>query len=127
MKNTMRKRIAAAAAASALGLAAGSAAGAQGKAASLASGTFTGQRAYAYYGYVKVQAVVANGAISDIRVLEYPSDNGRSRYINSIALPYLVQETVGGSSGKVDLISGATFTSEAFIRSLQAALKQAGA
>jgi len=129
MKNGTGKRIAAAAAASALSLAVSSAAGAQSKAvnASLASGTFTGQREYAYYGYVKVQAIVKNGTISDIQVLEYPNDNGRSRYINNIALPYLVQETVGGRSWKVDLISGATFTSVAFIKSLQAALKQAGA
>jgi uncharacterized protein with FMN-binding domain len=128
MKNTTRKRIAAAAAASALGLAVSSAAGAQAKAtnASLASGTFTGQREYAYYGYVKVQAVVNHGTISDIQILEYPNDNGRSHYINSIALPYLIQETVGGASWKVDLISGATFTSVAYVKSLQEALKKAG-
>jgi len=127
MKNTTRRRIAAAAAASALGLAVSSTAGAQARAASLVSGTFTGRREYAYYGYVKVQAEVRNGAVSHIRVLEYPNDNGRSAYINSVALPYLVQETVGGRSWKVDLVSGATFTSVAFIKSLQAALKQAGA
>ena len=128
MKNKTRKRIVAAAAASALGLALSGAAGAQSKAmnASLASGTFTGRREYAYYGYVKVQAVVRNGTVADIRVLEYPNDNGRSAYINSIALPYLIQETVGGASWKVDLISGATFTSMAYVKSLQEALKQAG-
>ena len=128
MKNTTRKRIAAAAVAAALGLAVSSAVGAQAKAmnASLASGAFTGRREYAYYGYVKVQAIVTSGTISDIRVLEYPNDNGRSSYINSIALPYLIQETVGGNSWKVNLISGATFTSVAYVKSLQAALKQAG-
>ena len=128
MKNRMRKRLAAAAAASALGLAVSATASAQTKAVNAAagSGTFTGNRQYAYYGYVKVQAVVRNGTISDIRILEYPSDNGRSQYINSIALPYLIQETVGGNSWKVDLISGATFTSVAYVKSLQAALKQAG-
>ena len=129
MKSRLRKRIAAAAAASALGLAVSSSAAAQARAvsASLASGAFTGRREYAYYGYVKVQAIVRNGTIADIRVLEYPNDNGRSNYINGIALPYLIQETVGGHTWKVDLISGATFTSVAFIKSLQAALKQAGA
>lgn len=129
MKNRTRRSIAAAAAASALGLAVGGTAGAQTRAmtASLSSGTFTGPREYAYYGYVKVQAIVRNGAISDISVLEYPNDNGRSAYINSIAVPYLIQETVGGRTWKVDLISGATFTSVAFVKSLQAALKQVGA
>jgi len=128
MKNKMKRRIAAAAAASALGLAVSATASAQSRAvnAAAASGTFTGNRQYAYYGYVKVQAVLANGAISDIRMLEYPNDNGRSHYINSVALPYLIQETVGGASWKVDLVSGATFTSVAYVKSLQAALKQAG-
>ncbi len=128
MKNKMSKRIAAAAVASALGLAVGATASAQAKAVNAAatSGTFTGNRQYAYYGYVKVQAIIANGTVSDVRILEYPNDNGRSHYINSVALPYLIQETVGGTTWKVDLISGATFTSMAYEKSLQAALRKAG-
>jgi len=121
-----RNMILAAAAASALALAA-STAGAQARNVALASGTYTGKREYAYYGWVTVQAVVQNGTISDVKVLEYPNDNGRSHYINSVALPYLIQETVGGQSWKVDLISGATFTSVAYEKSLQEALRQAGA
>ncbi len=93
---------------------------------SLKDGAFTGRREYAYYGYVKVQAIVRNGSLSDVRVLEYPNDNGRSHYINSIALPYLIQEAVDAQTYRVDFISGATFTSNAFIKSLQAALKPAG-
>ncbi len=92
----------------------------------LKDGAFTGKREYAFYGYVKVQAIVKNGSLTDVKVLEYPNDNGRSHYINGIALPYLIQEAVGAQSYKVDFISGATFTSDAFIKSLQAALKPAG-
>jgi uncharacterized protein with FMN-binding domain len=128
MKANTKKKIAAAAAASALGLAVSTTAGAQAKAidASLASGTFTGSRQYAYYGWVKIRAVLRNGSVENIQVLEYPNDNGRSHYINSVALPYLIQETVGGNTWKVDLISGATFTSVAYEKSLADALKQAG-
>jgi uncharacterized protein with FMN-binding domain len=128
MKISTRKRIAAAAAASALGLAVSSAAGAQAQSTrvSLGSGAFTGRREYAYYGWVRVRAMVRNGVVQNIKVLEYPNDNGRSQYINSVALPYLIQETVGGRSWRVDLISGATFTSVAYIKSLQDALRQAG-
>jgi uncharacterized protein with FMN-binding domain len=90
------------------------------------SGTFPGKREYAYYGYVKVQAVVANGKLTDVNVLEYPNDNGRSHYINSTVLPWLVQEAVSAQSYKVDLISGATLTSRAFVKSLQEALAAAG-
>jgi uncharacterized protein with FMN-binding domain len=128
MKNRTRKRMAAAAAASAIGLMVSGAAGAQAKAVNTAaaSGTFTGRREYAYYGWVRIAAVVRNGTISTIRVLEFPNDNGRSQYINSVALPYLIQETVGGRTWKVDLISGATFTSVAYQKSLKEALAQAG-
>ena len=128
MKNGIRNRIAAAAAASALGLMVSTAAAAQTKTTDAASdqGDFTGRREYAYYGWVQVRAVVHNGVIQDIKVLEYPNDNGRSTYINNVALPYLIKETVGGHSWKVDLISGATFTSAAYTKSLQDALKQAG-
>jgi uncharacterized protein with FMN-binding domain len=134
MKSRTRMRLAAAAIASAIGLT-GFLAGARGYAAGitrtagtrLADGTYDGRREYAYYGYVKVQAVVSNGKLLDVRMYEYPNDNGRSHYINSVALPYLIQEAVDAQSWKVDLISGATFTSEAFTKSLQAALSKAGA
>jgi uncharacterized protein with FMN-binding domain len=94
--------------------------------ASASSGTFTGKRTYAYYGYIRLQAIMNSGKLQDIKIVEYPSDNGRSRYINSIALPYLIQEAVDAQTWNVDLISGATFTSSAFVKSLQDALRQAG-
>jgi uncharacterized protein with FMN-binding domain len=93
----------------------------------LTDGRFAGRREYAYYGYVKVEATVRNGRLTDVNVLEYPNDNGRSHYINNVALPYLVQEAVDAQSANVDLISGATFTSEAFRKSLAVAMRQAGA
>lgn len=92
-----------------------------------AGGSFTGTREYAYYGYVQVQAVVRNGKILKVNVLEHPNDNGTSRYINGVAMPYLVQEAVQAQSAKVSLISGATLSSEAFVRSLSSALSAAGA
>lgn len=93
----------------------------------LTDGNYTGRREYAFYGYVQVQAVVQNGKIQQVRVLEHPNDNGTSRYINSIAMPYLVQEAVQAQNTNVSLISGATLSSEAFVKSLSTALSQAGA
>jgi uncharacterized protein with FMN-binding domain len=132
MRNETRKKIASVLAAAALGTGAftfaASPSGAARTAASLAGdGTFSGRREYAYYGFVRVQAVVKNGTLTDVKVLEYPNDNGRSHYINSVALPYLIQEAVDAQSSRVDVISGATFTSVAFTKSLQEALRQAGA
>jgi uncharacterized protein with FMN-binding domain len=52
----------------------------------------------------------------------YPDHTDRSVYINSQAGPYLKQETLQAQSANIQLISGATDTSEAFIQSLQSAI-----
>jgi uncharacterized protein with FMN-binding domain len=134
MKSRTRKTIAATAMASAMtvgALAFGAGTPQDPKAARLAAygfsdGKFPGSREYAYYGFVRVTAIVRDGKLTDIQVPEFPSDNGRSRYINDIALPYLIQEAVSTQKARVDLISGATFTSLAFVKSLEGALARAG-
>ena len=70
---------------------------------------------------------VTNHAIASIKVLNYPSDRRTSRYINSQALPMLQEEVMAADSANIDTVSGATLTSEAYIRSLGTALQQAGA
>lgn len=88
-------------------------------------GTYKGPEIDAFYGLVQVQATVQNGKIADVRFLEYPNDRRTSVQINSIAMPYLQQEAVQAQSANVDIISGATLTSEGFIMSLQSALASA--
>jgi uncharacterized protein with FMN-binding domain len=90
-------------------------------------GTYTGSVTNAYYGNVQVQATIKNGKITDVEFLQYPSDNPNSQYINSQATPYLKQEAIQAQSAQVDLISGATLTSQAFTQSLSSALSQAQA
>jgi len=90
-------------------------------------GTYTGGSENAYYGRVQVQVTIASQKIAGIKVLDYPQDRRTSRYINSQALPLLEQEVIAADSANVDTISGATLTSEAYIRSLSSALHQAGA
>lgn len=92
----------------------------------LKDGTYTGSSENAYYGRVQVQVTIASHRLSSIRVLDYPKDRRTSRYINSQALPLLEQEVVAVGSAKVDTISGATLTSQAYLRSLSNALSQAG-
>jgi len=88
-------------------------------------GSFTGQTFDAYYGPVQVQANVTGGHIVSVDVLQFPKDRRTSRYINSQALPMLKSEVISAQTTQVDIISGATLTSQAFIRSLRTALKQA--
>jgi uncharacterized protein with FMN-binding domain len=88
-------------------------------------GTYAGTSENAYYGRVLVQVTVAGHRIASIKVLDYPQDRRTSRYINSQALPLLQQEVMQAQSDNVDTISGATLTSEAYIRSLGRALNKA--
>jgi uncharacterized protein with FMN-binding domain len=90
-------------------------------------GTYTGSVENAYYGNVQVQAVVSGGKLTDVTFLEYPSDNGHSQQINQRAAPVLKSEAISAQSAKVNTVSGATDTSEAFSQSLSSALSQAQA
>jgi len=88
-------------------------------------GTYTGSEADAFYGLVQVQAKVQNGKITTVTFLEYPNDNRTSRMINSQATPALQQEAIQSQSAHVDVITGATQTSMAFVESLASALAHA--
>jgi uncharacterized protein with FMN-binding domain len=90
-------------------------------------GEYSGPVTDAYYGNMQVKAVIQAGKISDVQILEYPNDRRTSVRINSIALPYLINEAIQVQSANVDVISGATLTSEAFAQSLQVALGSARA
>lgn len=90
-----------------------------------ADGVFTGPAVNAYYGIVQVQAIVKDGRLARIKMLQYPSDRQTSIAINRQALPMLRDEVIAAQSANVDIISGATLTSEAFRKSLSGALNQA--
>ncbi len=88
-------------------------------------GQYTGSTENAFYGNVQVQIVVANSQISDVIFLQYPNTHHESIQINSSAMPILKQEAIKAQNANVDMVSGATFTSEAFIKSLDSAISQA--
>ena len=91
------------------------------------SGTYTGDVADAQWGVVQVQAVIQNGKITGVQFLQYPNERNRSVEINNYADPVLVNEAIQAQSAQVDVVSGATDTSNAFIQSLSNALSQAQA
>jgi len=63
--------------------------------------------------------------ITKVTVPEYPNHTDRSVFINRQALPILVQETLTAQSTGIDLVSGATYTSQGFVSSLQSAILEA--
>jgi uncharacterized protein with FMN-binding domain len=90
-------------------------------------GTFTGPVTDAYWGPMQIQAVIQNGQLVNIGVIQWPNDRRTSVRINQEAIPLLRDEVVQAQSANVDIISGATLTSQAFIQSIAGALRQAGA
>ena len=90
------------------------------------TGTYTGQAVDAFYGLVQVRVVVANGRITDVQPLQLPNDRARSAYISQVAGPMLRSEALQAQSAQIDIISGATYTSDAYSQSLETALQQAG-
>jgi uncharacterized protein with FMN-binding domain len=90
-------------------------------------GSYTGSVADAQWGYIQVKVVIQKGKITDVQFLQYPNERNRSVMINSYADPQLSSEAIQAQSANVDIVTGATDTSEAFIQSLSDALAQAKA
>lgn len=77
------------------------------------------------YGPVQVQLKIQGKKILTAEAIDYPQTNGRDQEINSQAVPILQQETMSAQSARIDTVSGATYTSDGYRTSLQAALDAA--
>ncbi|MFF4778173.1 FMN-binding protein [Microtetraspora fusca] len=88
--------------------------------------TVTGDVADTRWGPVQVQLVVSGGKVTGVKVLQAPDGNRRDIAINDRALPVLNEAALSAQSAKIDAVSGATYTSEGYISSLQSALDKAG-
>jgi uncharacterized protein with FMN-binding domain len=97
-----------------------------GSAASGGSRTVTGEAAQTRYGPVQVQITVSGGTVTSVTAVDYPQNDPRDQQINSFAIPQLNQEATAAKSTNIDIVSGATYTSQGYIQSLQSALDQAG-
>ncbi len=89
----------------------------------LQDGTFKGTAVSNPYGTVQVSITISGGKITNAQAT-YPT-TGQSGSINENAIPKLKQQALQAQSAKIDTVSGATFTSEGYAKSLQAALDAA--
>ena len=87
--------------------------------------TVTGDSVPTQWGPVQVELTMTDGAIAGVDVVQYPTGNPKDEEINSRALPVLVQETLEAQSADIDMVSGATVTSQGYVASLQSALDRA--
>jgi uncharacterized protein with FMN-binding domain len=76
------------------------------------------------YGSVQVRVILTNGKITDVQPLQMPSDRQYSQEISQQAAPLLHDEVLQAQSAQINLLSGATYTSDAYQQSLQGALDQ---
>lgn len=90
-----------------------------------ASGTVDGPTVGTRFGPVQVEVTIKNGKITDVVALQLPS-GGRSGQISQVVEPMLSSQALSAQSANIDGVSGATYTSNAYARSLQAALDDAG-
>ncbi len=92
---------------------------------SAATATVDGPVVDTQYGPIQVEIVVANGQLQDVTAIQLPTGR-RSGQISNAAAPILREEALQAKSASINTVSGATYTSDAYAQSLQAALDQAG-
>jgi uncharacterized protein with FMN-binding domain len=78
------------------------------------------------FGPVQVRVTLNGTKLTDVTILQAPAGTPRDVEINNYALPVLTQEALSANSAQIDMVSGATFTSEGYVQSLQSALDRAG-
>lgn len=94
--------------------------------AASSDGTWTGSSVSTRFGSVQVQLKIANRVITDVTALQLTDSDGRSVQISNRAAPILQQEVLASQSANVQNVGGATYTSQAYLSSVQSALDQAG-
>ena len=78
------------------------------------------------FGDVQVRLIESGGKIVDIKALQLPFDRRRSAEISQYSEPILHDEALQAQNAKIDTVSGATYTSLAYRKSLQSALDRVG-
>ena len=81
-----------------------------------------GKLASTSYGPVQIQLIKRDGKIVKVAVLRQPTNTLNDVQIGEFAFPKLISETLAAQNGKIDAVSGATYTSAGYIQSLQSAL-----
>jgi len=94
-------------------------------AAAATDATYDGTTVQMRYGPVQVRITVISGQITTADAIQLPSGNSYDDQVKQHAVPILVKESLAAQSAKIAMVSGATYTSNAYVQSLQSALDQA--
>jgi uncharacterized protein with FMN-binding domain len=74
---------------------------------------------------IQVRAELTRGRLTGVRTLSLTGADAHTQALNARAEPILREEALEAGSADIDIVSGATYTSESWIESLQAAIRDA--
>ena len=75
-------------------------------------------------GDIQVKVTASNGKLVSVGMAKMNLHGPQSQQISNSVIPQLEQQTLASNGGPIQGVSGATYTSQAYARSLQAALDQ---
>lgn len=90
-------------------------------------GVYVGPRVTNVKGGYQAQVTIENGVITKVEPIEAGTSDPESLQVNAFAVPTLVERVLEAQSADVEFVSGSSFTSPAFLESIQGALDEAAA
>lgn len=75
---------------------------------------------------MQVAITVSGAKITKITVVKQTDTGSESQQIDASAIPRLTAEALAAQSASIDAVSGASYTSAGYVKSLQSAIDQAG-
>ncbi len=90
-----------------------------------ADGVYVGPRVTNIKGGYQAQVTIENGIITKVEPIEAGTQDPESIQVNAFAVPELVTRVLEAQSADVDYVSGSSFTSPAFLESIDGALSEA--
>lgn len=86
----------------------------------------TGEDVSYQYGDLQLKVTVSGNKVTHVSVVQLNVADPHSEEIDQFAIPQLTQEAVSAGSARIDAVSGASYTSQAYEQSLQSALDKLG-
>ena len=84
--------------------------------------TATGSDVSFTYGDLQVKVTMSGTKLTNVQVVQLNVSDPHSAQIDQSAIPSLTQEAIASGSAKINAVSGASYTSQAYTQSLQSAI-----
>lgn len=88
-------------------------------------GVYVGPRVENIKGGYQAQVTIENGAITAVDPVEAGTSDPESLRVNAFAVPTIIERVLEAQSADVEFVSGSSYTSPAFIESIEGALEDA--